>query len=390
MTQSSRGNEKGHGRVFGLDVLRALAILLVMIGHSSYHHHPPSWFKWFFDEQGTLGVELFYVLSGFLIGHILIRSAKSGKLNGMSDVFDFWKRRWARTLPLYLFFILVYLRFDYLGIGSLTKDYPFFIFMQNFAWPQMPFFQHSWSLAVEEWFYFLFPLTFLWLSISKRSYRGSLLSTCFLFIVVPMIMRAFIVGNVHDYTEFNENIRSIVVCRLDSIFYGVLLALLKIEWRSIYVKLRYASIPAGILIVFFMFYMAAGAPGLIGHPIFMVLFFPLLSITIALTLPGLEKLHTIGNRWLDTFITYTSKISYSLYLGHVCMFTLVDYSLEMLGFKINGSLQTFYVYMAYVMAFYAFATLTYYYIERPYILLRDAYMGHDDERSGNVALIYKS
>lgn len=70
---------KKASRVFGLDVLRAVAVLLVLVGHSSTHQYPPHWFGWFWGAQGTLGVELFYVLSGFLIGHILIRSARSDR-----------------------------------------------------------------------------------------------------------------------------------------------------------------------------------------------------------------------------------------------------------------------------------------------------------------------
>ncbi|MGE8574392.1 MAG: acyltransferase family protein, partial [Burkholderia contaminans] len=83
-------------RVFGLDILRALAVLLVLASHTVVHGAPPAWLRWYFWAQGTIGVEIFYVLSGFLIGSVLIRSRKAGKLKALGDVLDFWKRRWAR------------------------------------------------------------------------------------------------------------------------------------------------------------------------------------------------------------------------------------------------------------------------------------------------------
>lgn len=102
-------------RVFGLDLMRSFAVLLVLIGHSSAHFSPPAWFRWFWGPQGLLGVEVFYVLSGYLIGGILIKLSAAGRLHTMASVWNFWQRRWARTIPLYLGFLLIYLRFDYLG-----------------------------------------------------------------------------------------------------------------------------------------------------------------------------------------------------------------------------------------------------------------------------------
>ena len=89
-------------RVFGLDVMRAAAILIVVDAHATialkdyysgafWHHLLPD------------GVELFFVLSGFLIGGILIRSYEK---NGGFDrdlLLNFWTRRWFRTLPAYYF-----------------------------------------------------------------------------------------------------------------------------------------------------------------------------------------------------------------------------------------------------------------------------------------------
>lgn len=79
----------GKQRNFGLDLIRAISIALVIIDHR-------------FDimfEIGTVGVQIFFILSGFLIGQILLKDFKNGS-NG-ATILKFWKRRWFRTIPLY-------------------------------------------------------------------------------------------------------------------------------------------------------------------------------------------------------------------------------------------------------------------------------------------------
>jgi len=86
-------------RVFGLDLMRALAIIFVVIGHGG----------WILDKANTNfpwirfidGVELFFVLSGFLIGGILIKIFQNTESLNLNTIWDFWIRRWFRTLPNY-------------------------------------------------------------------------------------------------------------------------------------------------------------------------------------------------------------------------------------------------------------------------------------------------
>lgn len=366
----------GPHRVFGLDLLRAIAVLLVLVGHSAAHHSPPEWFRWFWRGQGTLGVEIFYVLSGYLIGGILLRLAKNGQLHTLGGVWDFWQRRWARTLPLYVFFVLVYLRFDYLGVAKLETVYPYAFFMQNFAWSPLPFFTHSWSLAVEEWFYFLFPLVLLALLSRGHGARRGMLLACLVFIAVPLAMKIFVARNITSYQNFDGQLRMVVLARLDAIAFGVLMALLKSERPALFARLRRLGVPALAVLAGAMLYLAQGAPGLIGNPTWMVLFFPALSLLLALCLPAVESVASLGWRPLDGFIRHTSLISYSLYLGHICMITLTNSAIDMAGVRISGGWQTLAVYAAYAFTFYGFATLTYFYVEKPYLDRRDSPVGH--------------
>jgi len=144
-------------RVFGLDLLRASAILLVLVAHASFMflpltHRLEGWWV-----LGHLGVELFFVLSGFLIGAILVRQASANRFG----VGRFWLRRWLRTLPNYYLFLGINILIARWIDGSWPPAAPYAVFLQNFAWPQPIFFIESWSLAVEEIFYLVAPLLVL-------------------------------------------------------------------------------------------------------------------------------------------------------------------------------------------------------------------------------------
>ena len=107
------------------------------------------------------GVELFFVLSGFLIGGIIIKEFQNNTAFGIKQIFHFWKRRWFRTLPNYYLILLLNVIIVYFGIikeDFLQFNWKFFFFLQNFAHHFYGFFWESWSLSIEEWFYLLFPI----------------------------------------------------------------------------------------------------------------------------------------------------------------------------------------------------------------------------------------
>ncbi|MFC5480075.1 acyltransferase family protein [Massilia suwonensis] len=369
---ATAGTKSAHpSRIFGLDALRALAVLLVLVGHTLAHQKPPAWIQWFWGAQGSLGVEIFFVLSGFLIGRILLKQLVANKLNNLRDLTQFLSRRWARTLPLYFAFLLIYFRFDYTGMGNMVTHAPFFVFLQNFAWQPIRFFEHSWSLAVEEWFYLLFPLLLLIAHKLTRSVDRAFWIAGTLFLVLPLLGRMWQVHRVSDWNDFNNLVRMVVACRLDSIFIGVLMAYLSVchaRWFKFVGQL--APIGIGALLVI-AFYFACGAPGLPNQAVSQALLFPVISLMIATLLPGAIEWHGIDNGYLDRFIVFTSKISYSLYLGHIAMLTLVNSALEMYGVAVAGRLQTLAIYLVYFAFYYSFAFITYHAIEQPYLKLRD-------------------
>jgi peptidoglycan/LPS O-acetylase OafA/YrhL len=155
----------GEQRNFGLDVLRvaSISVVLGLHGHMGFFIGTglASWTGWtaVIDACVAFAVEWFFVLSGFLIGGMLIRGFEA-QGTGWSSVRNFWLRRWFRTIPNYGLFLAVNAGLVWWGIREGRFEWRFAVFAQGLAWPpDTPlFYSEAWSLAVEEWFYLLLPL----------------------------------------------------------------------------------------------------------------------------------------------------------------------------------------------------------------------------------------
>ncbi len=144
-------------KLYGLDHLRALAILLVLAFHYQRQFSHPAWANWFM-KIGWTGVDLFYVLSGFLISSQLFVQIK--KANGFS-LRDFFIKRFFRILPLYFFIVVAYFLFPFVREKeALPPLWKFLTFTLNFNLENQNLgtFSHAWSLCVEEHFYLFLPL----------------------------------------------------------------------------------------------------------------------------------------------------------------------------------------------------------------------------------------
>jgi peptidoglycan/LPS O-acetylase OafA/YrhL len=154
------------GKIRELDGLRASAILMVVAWHYLGSYEPPHSWQWRAFVVGRSGVDLFFVLSGYLITGILLRSRKSP--NYFSA---FYGRRALRILPIYAGMVFVYLIGRHLS-GSDTAQYLFggaipwwsYIFGLQNLWMASEqtygavWLAGTWSLAIEEQFYLFFPL----------------------------------------------------------------------------------------------------------------------------------------------------------------------------------------------------------------------------------------
>lgn len=136
----------GHYRYPGLDFLRALAIVLVVNCHAVTAFGSPSEYRVL--QLGGKGVDLFFVLSGWLLGRQLMRELRD---TGTIDLRRFWYRRWLRTLPAY-YAVLAFTFAWQIAKGNHDLRWSYWFFGQTYL-TDMPYFAVSWSLCVEEHFY---------------------------------------------------------------------------------------------------------------------------------------------------------------------------------------------------------------------------------------------
>ncbi len=161
-------------RHFGsLDGLRCLCIAAVL-----WHHSPlfdPGQMPLRLLERGFLGVDLFFVLSGFLITTLLLREEAR---EGQFSIAGFYWRRVLRILPVY-FLIVTALSVYYVVLKGETQYAPlikfYYLFMANFLTEDIPLLAPTWSLSVEEQYYLIWPLVLL-LTLHMRHIRGWLLA----------------------------------------------------------------------------------------------------------------------------------------------------------------------------------------------------------------------
>lgn len=159
MAQPTEIRAANGGRLAGLDHLRALAIVTVLFYHYRMFKHP----AWIDDIMGFgwSGVDLFFVLSGYLISSQLFMAMAAGKRVSMPE---FMIKRVFRIIPAYLVVLAIYFVFPgFHEREALPPLWKFLTFTQNFGFDIKNFgtFSHVWSLCVEEHFYLLFPLALI-------------------------------------------------------------------------------------------------------------------------------------------------------------------------------------------------------------------------------------
>ena len=303
-------------RIYGLDILRVVAIISVMIGHGA-ELLPPKLKRDIFLIIPD-GVSIFFVLSGFLIGGILIKMVEKDNFN-LKDLFNFWQRRWLRTLPMYYFVLVLLCTISFF----LTKNFDvqgimkFFIFGQNFSRSTSSFFTVSWSLAVEEWFYLITPLLLvLVIVVFRMKPQNGILSAVIMVIVLSAGYRCYryLTIFVDNPTTFDTMFRRPVVTRLDSLMVGVLGAFIYYYKKEFWIRYKTFFFISGLLLHLII---KLSTDLFLKNSVFYYcnLSFVAESTATVFLLPFLSQLKN-GKGVLFKVITYVSLISYSLYLLH--------------------------------------------------------------------------
>ncbi len=221
-----------YGYIPGLDGIRAIAVLIVIIAHFGLTNLIP----------GGFGVTVFFFISGFLITRLLLAEART---KGKIHLKDFYIRRIVRLYPA-LIFMVVGSTALYLGLGQggpkpleFTAALGYFTNIYQVAvraggeLPFMPW-THLWSLAVEEHFYLIFPLLMVLFGVFKRRLVWALMG---LLALVPL-WRLFTYSTFETLPVVDYNYM-MTDARIDSIVWGCLLSVLldKDIWEGLFQKL---------------------------------------------------------------------------------------------------------------------------------------------------------
>jgi peptidoglycan/LPS O-acetylase OafA/YrhL len=363
---------RSNPRIFGLDLVRAMAIVLVLISHVYYLIDSSNLVLISISGLcGFTGVELFFVLSGFLIGSILLKLFISDRFSS-KELIIFLKRRWFRTLPAYYLVLLlnvilaVYLGYDIEGWWK------YFFFIQNFSSYQITFFNESWSLSIEEFAYILAPIAlFIGWKIFKRNKKQGFLMICLLLIMIFHVLRYifYLNSSIRDMNAWSSDIKSIVLYRIDAIIIGFIVAWLHYYYPTFLQKYCiYFFIVA--IHLFFLQFVVFNVFGfdINTKPIyFNVFYFTFSASTLALGLPVFIFWET-ANTKIAHFVQFISKISYSIYLLHYSIITvLLKYVVSLLKVQIHPFLIVF----IYVSVTVFFSYLLYKFYEKPMMNLRD-------------------
>lgn len=350
-------------RNFGLDLFRAVAILLVVLSHGSFllDDTPLDGFPFF---KTVDGVDLFFVLSGFLIGGILLSDIEKFPSFGIGHTFSFWKRRWFRTLPNYYLILAVN---HYIVSRGIIKedithyDSSFLYFFQNFNKPFTDFFWESWSLSVEEWFYVITPL-FLILLLRLTTPKRAFLSITLLLLTFSVVWRYLHRNPQVDEFWFDVSFRKVVLCRLDSIAFGLLAAWIHRFRRDLWTRMKGSAAIVGAVLLYFVSHHATSAGSLYRQ----VILLTLTPLSAMLLLPWAEQLPSLNNR-LARVVTHISKISYSMYLVNLALVAEVIRD----NFLPQNSTDAMIKYGLYWLAVILLSTLLYRGFEKPMMDLRD-------------------
>jgi peptidoglycan/LPS O-acetylase OafA/YrhL len=217
-----------HNRIHSLDFLRGLAVLLVLFRHLP--NRDTTGVLHFVQTIGWTGVDLFFVLSGFLISGLLFKDFdRYGKL----DVKRFWLRRGLKIWPSYFLTYGTAMLAGAVWTGDfsvLISRIPNYVFVQNYMDPALRW-THSWSIAIEEHFYFILPLLLIVL-VRKKFVE---LPKIILVVCIAVLLQRVLLALLTDMRWPNFYYPSHL--RIDSLCFGVLISYVYNYQRELFIRI---------------------------------------------------------------------------------------------------------------------------------------------------------
>jgi peptidoglycan/LPS O-acetylase OafA/YrhL len=348
----------------GLDLLRALAIIVVVVYHAAlFGFKLPGRV----DRFGWIGVDLFFVLSGYLIGGQLLAPLAH---NQRIKLGRFFTRRALRIMPAYFAVLAIYF------LLPAWREYPemsqplwkFLLSVQNIALHGGTAFSHAWSLAVEDQFYLALPFLLLFL---YRRPRAAIIVPC-LIVVGGIALRAFLAeqnasvdGGV-SFRGFQAWIYYPTWTRLDPLVFGVVLAAIERFrpnwWQRLINCALWLWLPAFALIAYALYLGETENLTVVAC----VWQFPLIAVGMAALLVCAVSPRLPLCRVSIPGAAFIASIAYSAYLIQ----KLVINGVEQFCTTHNIDLTSVPALLGVELCVYIAATILFLSIERPFLLLR--------------------
>ena len=364
-------NKEQH-KLYGLDHLRALAILLVLGFHYQLGYFgSPDWTK-AFNQFGWTGVDLFFVLSGFLIASQLFAQMKKGKHISLEE---FFLKRFFRIIPIYFVVVGIYFLFPFFREReALPPLWKFLTFTQNFGLDIKNFgtFSHAWSLCVEEHFYLFLPLVLIFLQSARLFKKGYWL--LILLFVAGFATRLYswhvgylsTIGSESSLASWTQFVYYPTYNRLDGLLVGVSIAVvyqyLPKAWEKISTYGNHLILVGLVLLAIAYFFcsdLSSYATSIVG--------FPFISIGYGFLVMGAVCPTSFLYKWNSTITTLIATLSYGMYLSHKGIIHMVQEIFSNWGIDKNGNL----MFLICIVFCILIAWLLHLGIEKPFMKWRD-------------------
>lgn len=361
-----------------LDIVRLLAALMVVMTHlvpylfivygiPNFLKHIGSddlntmgkCVKTFFNNM-TIGVDVFFILSGFLITSLLIDERER---NNKIDLKKFYIRRILRIWPLYYLMIGVSYLFTRYYTHEIFPNYlPYIFFIGNFDMIRINGFGPGqvnilWSICIEEHFYLFIPLILAYVPIKK------LPAILFSVVIICISYRIFSVLH-YDQSWFRVYFHTL--CRIDVIAIGCILAYIFHFYKNSF------SLPPFIrsLLIIWVVYILSFFDAKDYGTWYLVGFFRYLYI-IPIAILFMDYVSSYSTRLREgrvlSLINYLGKSSYSIYMWHIYLIILVCKGLDLLSIFH----QNIFVYIVLIISAIAvFCSFTYQFFELPILNLK--------------------
>ncbi len=334
-----------------LDGVRGSAVLMIVLHHYLQSVPPGRLVNWLERAGFGTGVDLFFVLSGFLITGILLRSKHSDRF-----LFNFYMRRVLRIFPLYFAFLILFFSF----LNRVTPDpvseqnvWTYWLFLQNIGitfWGTRGGPIHFWSLAVEEHFYLFWPLV-----VGHLGPRW-LLRVLWCVIAFAILTRAVLTVAGFDAQFFTP-------ARFDSLAAGAIVAILAERGtltRALRPTLRAIAVGAPLLAALVLVGSRASiAVQVLKWPLITFLYTGIVAAAISLP-PGAMLIRFLSSR----FLCVTGRYSYGMYVMHVAVIRLIHLIVPS-SFLVGLALS--------VAATYLAAWVSWHCIEKHFLKLKDRF-----------------